>query len=471
MDVLPSSSTPFIQSTAVECTPLPHSTTFQPRRSSRRPQTSHSTRVSVDRNRLDRLRMISDHELHCAERPGTSYLLTLSPIIASPRGTPTPTFSFSLDSSACDGHHDSPPSMEYVTAPNSPSMQPILASLPSTMLASESTPPHAGSRSLSEALHAPSSLSTSTSFPAAVFLRTVRDRRDVVASQETRHHVRPMNRRPRSFSDSSLPSSLHSVYSEPAGISLRSGLLRTNAKDVNASFPRHRAIFHIPLDRNIEEDEGAPLLGSCESTQNLEISGHSKTNTGDNLSKRDATRRFHALMELLTSECGYLNDLTVLVQVSGFSSSWVCIQFSFSQIYLRNLSEITYRAQSLTRVPSFLATSGWMGSYSSLQSCGQLCDANSATVHGKDCSSVIHRRLFTESEVKLLARNAEDLLRLHENFLQELEATVRLLGIDPLQSNDIPSAASLAHVDVAIEAIARIFVQQVSLRSVPCLIV
>lgn len=80
---------------------------------------------------------------------------------------------------------------------------------------------------------------------------------------------------------------------------------------------------------------------------------------------------------------------------------------------------------------------------------------------------MIHRRLFTESEVKLLARNAEELLCLHEGFLQELEATVKFV-VDPLQGNVIPNAAS---IDAVIGTIARIFAQQVSLISVSCRII
>jgi hypothetical protein len=219
-------------------------------------------------------------EPRCAGRPGTSHLRTLSPIIASPRGIPTS--SFFLDSSTSD---DSPPSTQ------SP---PILVFLPSTMASLQSTPPHTGSRSLSEALYAPSSLSTSTSYPAAV-LRTVHG---VVATP--RHHVQP---RPRSFS---LPSRQ------------RPEILQTNAEDINASFPRNRAKCHIPLDQNTEDDEGAPPLGSCQFTQNPETFGYGNMKTGDN---RDATRSFHALMELLTSECGYVNDLKALVQVSEFAPS------------------------------------------------------------------------------------------------------------------------------------------------------
>lgn len=128
---------------------------------------------------------------------------------------------------------------------------------------------------------------------------------------------------------------------------------------------------------------------------------------------------------------------------------------------------MTYRAQSLTRVPSFLATSAWIGSHSSSQSCGQLCDGDSAIVYGKDRPSMIHRSLFTESEVKLLARNAEELLCLHEGFLQELEATVRF-GVDSLQGNAIPNVAS---IDVAIRAISQIFAQQVSFIPISCPII
>src|SRR6266576_1296925 len=122
---------------------------------------------------------------------------------------------------------------------------------------------------------------------------------------------------------------------------------------------------------------------------------------------------------------------------------------------------MTYRAQSLTRVPSFLMTGSWIGPYSLSQSCSQLCDANSG-------SSTMHRRIFTESEIKLLARNAEDLLLLHQCFLDELEATARFLGIPVDPGNSVPSSVSLAQVDAAVGAITRIFVQQVSHSDLYC---
>lgn len=75
----------------------------------------------------------------------------------------------------------------------------------------------------------------------------------------------------------------------------------------------------------------------------------------------------------------------------------------------------------------------------------------------------MHRPLFTESEMKLLARNAEDLLLLHQGFLDKLEAAARFLGITV---DSVPSSVSPAHIDAAVGAITRIFVQQVSLRSV-----
>ncbi len=330
IEVLPSSSSLFIQQTAVDCSPLSRSTTFQLRRTSRslmRPHTAHRTSVSLsqaDRNWLDRLSLTSSyHERHDPERPGTSYLMTLSPIIASPRFVLPSTFS--LDSSARDVQHGSPASTEYVTAPNSPSLHPTFLPLPSASVAPEElTPQHAGSQTLSEALHAPSSLSTSTSYPASAFRRTMHE---ILASQETRHLVRPTLRRPRSFSDSSLPSRLTFIprYSEKTGTLLGSQLPKTDVEDVDFSFPHHRAKFHLPLDQNIEEDDATLPLSSYECAQNLVVtSGHGNMEICDNVNSRDTTRRFHALMELLTSESGYVNDLKALVQVGGSAPSLLC---------------------------------------------------------------------------------------------------------------------------------------------------
>ncbi|KAK2466063.1 hypothetical protein APHAL10511_001705 [Amanita phalloides] len=383
-----------------------------------RPQGGLGTRISMSRD--DKHKPITldlGRKFHSGRKAGiSSHLLTLSPIMASPSWPTTPAFSVIPGS---------PASAEYVTAPNSPSV------LPSATLSS-------GSQSMSKVPYIPPSLSTSTSYPAPLLLRA---QPELVVSRETRHCVRPLNTRHRSLSDSSLPlrqnMGIHN-YKNLDTPSLPEPF-QTRAEDINVLL-RHRAKFHIPRDRNSDEEDDQ------ECTQNALANNEIDTNVNDNEDLRDVTRRFHALKELLATESGYLNDLKTLVKV-----------------YLHDLSQMTCRPRTLSRMPSFFAAGTWIGSHSSHSSV-QLHDSRSSTLLGQDRLSMIQRHFFSESEINLLRRNIEHLLLLHGDFVQELEETVRLLGItaDLQQDAEVPSATNLAHLDLAIQAVAQLFVRQAS---------
>ncbi|KAF8622188.1 hypothetical protein AX15_007299 [Amanita polypyramis BW_CC] len=447
MEVLPPSGSLFAPPTAVDYSSMPRSARSQLRQSSRsfmRPQSAPRTSISLfkeDKNWLEKLSLaISDYELYVARRPAASHLLTLSPIIASPTCPPTSTFS--SYSSIPEVQLNSPATTEYTTAPNSPSIPPLFTPLPSTMLTSSSSaPPLASRQSSSDVLRITAlSLLASTAFSAIMLPPAIGGAPE---SRGAPHHMRPINRMHRSFSDPSL-SSRQVVINRPpeqADAASHPVLPGSHSGDNGSMSPRNRTKFRIAPDINIEGDTP---LDSCDRTNrdsSLEGNYNNSELGPDSMESRDIIRRFHVLKELLTTEHGYLNDLKGLVNV-----------------YLRNLSTMTYRVQCLTRVPSFLVAGTRGGSHSS-----HPCSHPSQT-DSTNRSRLTQRHCLSESEIQLLMRNAVNILHLHEGFLQELEAIMKVFGItmNPQQDEDVSGPAILSNLDAVIQAVAQKFLQQAS---------
>ncbi|KAK0230944.1 hypothetical protein IW262DRAFT_1445230 [Armillaria fumosa] len=144
---------------------------------------------------------------------------------------------------------------------------------------------------------------------------------------------------------------------------------------------------------------------------------------------KDQVRKYHVLSELLSTEVRYLMDLRVLVT-----------------IYLRNLATVTCRTPSSSafgRTSSFTSASRSSSNthlHSPLSaSSGNLSDLQSlqplTTITLKD-SKAQPRYLFTNSDIELLARNAEQVLQFHENFVEEIRAALAPLGF-PVESTEM----------------------------------
>lgn len=86
---------------------------------------------------------------------------------------------------------------------------------------------------------------------------------------------------------------------------------------------RSRPIFHIPHDGSTDTEDASPrMTGSPEHTnEELSVEGSWSDNESDDTwhseKAKDDIRKYHALSELLTTEIGYLLDLTALVTVSS----------------------------------------------------------------------------------------------------------------------------------------------------------
>jgi hypothetical protein len=123
-------------------------------------------------------------------------------------------------------------------------------------------------------------------------------------------------------------------YSAPAATSPRSLAWLAASEPVSGgSGPRAR--FHIPLDGSSdqEDDLDEHTLHSTrsdgETTPGGSTTDHSSEENWCKETKKDDARRYHALMELLMTEIGYLRDLRSLVTVGYGSCSYPSIDSLF----------------------------------------------------------------------------------------------------------------------------------------------
>lgn len=141
--------------------------------------------------------------------------------------------------------------------------------------------------------------------------------------------------------------------------------------------------------------------------------------------QKDQVRKYYVLTELLSTEVRYLMDLRVLVT-----------------IYLRNLSTMTCRTlltSAFGRTSSFTSASRSSSNThlptplsASLPDPQSLQPLTAITLKDNKAQS---RCLFTNSDIELLTRNAEEVLQFHEIFVEEIRAALVPLGF-PVEEVD-----------------------------------
>ncbi|KAG5653029.1 hypothetical protein H0H81_002651 [Sphagnurus paluster] len=192
---------------------------------------------------------------------------------------------------------------------------------------------------------------------------------------------------------------------------------------------RSKPLFHIPNDACTDTEESSHRLTASPEQMNedLSIEGSWSDNDSDESrhseKAKDDLRKYHALKELLDTEVGYLLDLRALVTV-----------------YLRILPTLICRPPPSTpfaRASSSFTSTTWAHSYAhihpatvSLSSAG-LSDSASLSLSSsqtRELPKISPRYLFTNHEVEVLTRNAEEILQLHEQFVRELRIEMSPLG-------------------------------------------
>ncbi|KAJ4478294.1 hypothetical protein J3R30DRAFT_3703023 [Lentinula aciculospora] len=169
---------------------------------------------------------------------------------------------------------------------------------------------------------------------------------------------------------------------------------------------------------------------------------------------KDDIRRYHALMELLSTEVSYMQDLRILVS-----------------IYLRQIPALTLKRSSSTS-----STFGLNSSFSALSRANSSVNLNNITSSyvqpltsftSKDREKSPARRIFKSTEIDVLTRNADEVLRFHEHFVEELRSTMAPFGFSMELSSEHSSdeeipEGSLKNIDAGIAIVSTKFATEAS---------
>lgn len=149
----------------------------------------------------------------------------------------------------------------------------------------------------------------------------------------------------------------------------------------------------------------------------------------------------------------------------------ICFYSEGLQIYLRNLPSVSCRSPSSSstfgRASATFTSGPWTHSYTQLQavalsSTTTLPDAHATQFPAREHAKPSAKYLFSESEIEILTRNAEELLLLHEQFVRELRALLGPLGFVIDHPNfDKIDEQGIKVLDAAIRAVSTKFATEV----------
>ncbi|KAG1815563.1 uncharacterized protein BJ212DRAFT_1357253 [Suillus subaureus] len=380
----------------------------------------------------------------------------LTPIIASPLTTPaasmTTNVTFSLNSDTedeTDGNfaHSEPAAHVEITIPTP------------TWMATPPTPPpkyaHRSSASVSLRPHS-SFVTASASFPDPTFSSVSEESSELTLKRRASLPPMSVSEPFPAIPPTAPPLSLtplrnhHSKREKrSSGSPLRVSITEyseewshRNRKPASQAALRKKPLFHMPQDGSDKEDD-AKLKKLIDYRKNppeeedssSEAADHPLQAKDDLVGSKDDVRKCHALLELLSTEVGYLFDLKVLVTV-----------------YLRLLPGLT------TRLPHPPSSSLGMSHFSRTTSPAfnppslnpavrtQSVYHLSTPVPFSPCENIppvisrppaliaatkeksLMRHVFSPVDLDLITRNMEEILKFHEQLVCELRALVSPLG-------------------------------------------
>ncbi|KAL4247062.1 hypothetical protein ABKN59_001356 [Abortiporus biennis] len=234
---------------------------------------------------------------------------------------------------------------------------------------------------------------------------------------------------------------------------------------------RKKSLFHLEVDDDEErdediEDQGMERLEKGRASINME--GHK-------------TKRYHALMELLNTEVGYLLDLRVLVSI--YLEQLPTLRVSLAPSLSRSsASAISIASLGLGRpFPSSwssLSSHPQQSSNSLSSNLGPPTEASQSSSSSHESSEPssydsTSRSILTEKDIGLIRRNAEDIVALHESFVRELKNDLESMGYgEVFEKCGLPESWSdhvvgaifnhMDRLDEAIDKVAGVFERQAS---------
>lgn len=340
----------------------------------------------------------------------------LTPILASPLSTPTPSI---------HDHHG----MASCIVPNTPST----SIPPPTWTATPPTPPAVSLSHRPRSVHVPPCIKNHSD-PSVVVKRR--------ASLPPTPVSKP------------LPPIPDSTHSGP-----NASLPTVSSRRQDTSKPR--PLFHIGTDDPEMEGHDQPSDVPCSSSVSKENS-----------------RRCHALSELLSTELGYLIDLRILVCVylrllpvlvsRSASSSTHASSSNLSAAPISrtpSLLGMSYLGGN-PRAPSNQHINGTKP-FSFTHSTD--CYAHNLLIFqplppAKDKDKCSPRHLFSSSDLDIITRNADQILEFHENLVRRLRAAVAQFGFPMKWSveDTLERPAHPADLQRAIDAVSTVFIEHAS---------
>ncbi|KAH7887609.1 hypothetical protein F5I97DRAFT_859415 [Phlebopus sp. FC_14] len=430
----------------------------------------------------------------------------LTPIIASPLSTPAPSISTQAASVGSDTEEErnSRASTQQNVAHSSP-----VASAPSiptpTWTSTPPTPPanviyrtkHAPSRSVSSTVTVstslPDGLLTDAGTPAFPHPKERRASLPPIATSKPLPSI-PVPATPSSSTMVPPASSGPHVQCGPhrADEIASHSELSTHGRDhlLHPKASQTRPVFHLALDGSDREEDGQAENGLVRSDSSdpdsavvALIPSLPLLENQAPTREKEHLRRYHALLELLSTEAGYLLDLQILVSVylrllpilrnrpSSPSSSNLSISHFSRSPSTPGLSPFnaTLRAQSYPHLcgsSQQLPAPLWTEIYGSAPP-----TAYALPVKEREKSSVRH--LFSTEDLDAITRNAEDILNFHEKLVDELRTAVSPFGIsmssegisdegNAAQQRSPEDAVSSDDVRRAVNAVSIIFINHAS---------
>ncbi|KAH7876853.1 uncharacterized protein C8R40DRAFT_1096057 [Lentinula edodes] len=394
-------------------------------------------------------------------RPTVTGFLPLPPISASPICTPTTGSSsrefFGSESEYSDSQSVWLSNDSYTTAPATPSeYSPTFRASPKWISTPPTPPPKLFKRSVTCVIKRPHSsfFPASSSFPAYMSPRASDQfiqRRNSVPAVATHTSSR-------SFSDLyPFVGGRKARWNKTSNTGIMASPLSSTfipSGESTHPFVRSRPLFNVAHEVAMDHEIGpafesrrfvSPL--TTKPSMDPEINRHKL---------KDDIRRYHALMELLSTEVSYMQDLRILVS-----------------IYLRQIPTLTLKRSSSTS-----STFGLNSSFSALSRANSSVHLSNITGHSsyiqpltnapsKEREKSPSRRIFKNPEIDVLTRNADEVLQFHEHFVEELRTAMAPLGIhmessSEHSSDDEISVGNVETIDAGIAIVSTKFATEAS---------
>ncbi|KAH7931233.1 Dbl homology domain-containing protein [Leucogyrophana mollusca] len=260
-----------------------------------------------------------------------------------------------------------------------------------------------------------------------------------------------------------------------------------------------RPLFHIVPDGSDKEDDGPVQEEAVTRDHHHDCADLSRITATDELcslddrgssENRDKARKYHALMELLSTEMGYLFDLKILVVVYLRLLPLLTCRPLTSPSHFSSTSNLSIggfpRSQSSTIAMAPLNGNGRSSSHSHLtslssptptksflESQGTPSNQTTGAFVLREKDKHMPRHLFSPTELDTVTRNAEEILKFHEQFVRDLQSAIAPFGfsmtlesphsgIDPAKQYRQGIGTSSYNLHGALHAVSSLFVERAS---------